>query len=213
MNEAGRILEGVVVTDAGRRFDRWAERYEEDPISRWLARLQQQAVDALTLHESDRLLDVGCGTGAAVRHAAEVAERAEGVDLSEAMIARARTLAGDLPNVSFEVTDASRLPFEDGRFTAVLCTTSFHHYAEPQAAVHEMARVLEPGGRIAIGDGVTDRILARAVDALNRAFDSEHVRMYRVAELGGFLRSAGFDDVEWKRLVRGGYAIVRATKR
>src|SRR5205814_8850713 len=126
-----------------RRFDRWAQGYEGDPGSRWLAGLQQRALAALQLTGTDRLL----------------------------------------------------------------------HYPGPQAAVREMARVLAGGGRVAIGDGVTDRVLARAVDALNRAFDSEHVRMYRVAELGRFLRWAEFDHVEWKRLVRGGYAIVRATKR
>ena len=144
---------------------------------------------------------------------AEIVERAVGVDLSEAMIERARMLAGDLPNVSFEVADAGKLLFEDGEFTTVLCTTSFHHYPDPEAAAREMARVLAPDGRIAIGDGVTDRILARVVDGLNRAFDSGHVRMYRVAELAGFLHLAGFRKVAWKRLVRGGYAIVRGTKR
>src|SRR5438067_2349113 len=135
MNETGRILEGMAVTDAGRRFDRWAQRYEEDPVSRWLAGLQQQALHALQLTGTDRLLDVGCGTGAAVRRSAEVVQRAVGVDLSEAMIERARTLAGHVPNLSFDVADAGRLPFADGEFTAVLCTTSFHHYPDPEAAV------------------------------------------------------------------------------
>jgi ubiquinone/menaquinone biosynthesis C-methylase UbiE len=200
----------MAAVDSRRRFDRWAERYEQDPVSRWLAGLQRQALDALRLGPGDRFLDVGCGTGAAVRQAAVVAEPAVGLDLSEAMIERARDLAGDLPNVSFEVADASRLPFEDGEFTTVLCTTSFHHYPDPRAAVHEMARVLESGGRLAIGDGVADRVLARAVDALGRWFDSGHVRMYRVAELAGFLHAAGFVDVAAKRLVGGGYAIVRA---
>src|SRR5438132_527092 len=105
MSETGRILECMAVTDAGRRFDRWAQRYEEDPVSRWLAGLQQQALDALQLTATDRLLDVGCGTGAAVRRSAEMVQCAIGVDLSEAMIERARTLAGDLPTVSFDVAD------------------------------------------------------------------------------------------------------------
>jgi len=200
----------VAAVDSRRRFDLWARRYEEDPVSRWLAGLQREALDALELRPGDRFLDVGCGTGAAVREAASVTERAVGVDLSEVMIERAREKAGDLPNVAFEVADAGRLPFQDGEFTAVLCTTSFHHYPDPQAAVREMARVLASGGRLVVGDGVTDRVVARAVDWLNRRFDSGHVRMYRVAELARFLQAAGFEDAAAKRLVGGGYAMVRA---
>lgn len=202
----------MAAIDSRSRFDRWARRYEDDPVSRWLAGLQREALDELHLGPGDRFLDVGCGTGAAVRAAAAVVDRAAGVDLSEAMIERARRMGGDLSNVSFEVADAGRLPFEDGECTAVLCTTSFHHYPDPQAAVREMERVLDAGGRLVIGDGVTDRVLARAIDALSRRLDSGHVRMYRVAELATFLLSAGFVDVAAKRLVRGGYAIVRARK-
>jgi SAM-dependent methyltransferase len=63
-----------------------------------------------------------------MREAANVVERAAGFDLSPAMIARARALAQGLPNVEFHQGDASgRLPFEDDRFTAILCTTAFHH--------------------------------------------------------------------------------------
>jgi ubiquinone/menaquinone biosynthesis C-methylase UbiE len=57
-------------TSSRRHFDRWAGRYEQDPISRWLAGRQEDALEALDLHDDDRVLDVGCGTGAAVRHAA-----------------------------------------------------------------------------------------------------------------------------------------------
>jgi SAM-dependent methyltransferase len=202
----------MTTVDGRKRFDRWAGRYEDDPVSRWLAGLQWHALEALDLVSGDRLLDVGCGTGAGLRRAAEVVERAAGVDLSEAMIERARTLADGLPNVSFEVADAARLPFEDGEFTALLSTTSFHHYRDPEGAVQEMARVLAPGGRVAIGDGITDLVVARAIDALNRRFDSAHVRMYRTEEFARFLHGAGFVDVAAKRLVGGGYAIVRARK-
>src|SRR5437879_4810301 len=154
-----------------RRFDKWAAQYERDPISRWLAGLQDEAIRALELTLHDRLLDVGCGTGAAVRRAADIVQRAVGVDLSEAMVARARELAGALPNVSFRRAESAELPFEDGEFTAVLCTTSFHHYPDPRGAVREMERVLARGGRVVMGDAVSDRLAARFIDAINRAVD------------------------------------------
>lgn len=195
-----------------RRFDRWAGRYEEDRTSRWLATLQADALEALELGAHDRLLDVGCGTGAAVRRAAPLVEHAVGVDLSPAMIARARELAADLRNVEFHEADSERLPFPDGAFTAVLCTTSFHHYPDPRRASHEMARVLAPGGRVVIGDGCNDRLATRILDLALRTFQRSHVRFYRSAELASLLAESDLSHQSSRLLWKGGYVIMAARK-
>ena len=80
------------------RFDRWAATYESDPVSRFIARPQNEALRALDLAAEDRFLDVGCGTGAAVRGAARVARRATGLDASIEMVARAAGLASAFRN-------------------------------------------------------------------------------------------------------------------
>jgi ubiquinone/menaquinone biosynthesis C-methylase UbiE len=199
--------------EASRRgFDKWAPTYEEDRRSRRNATVQTAAVEALALEPEDRFLDVGCGSGAAVRQAAAVASRATGVDLSPAMIERAEQLAEGIDGVEFRVAESSELPFEDGAFTAVLCTSSFHHYPDPEASVREMARVLAPDGRIAIGDGSADRWEARLADVFLRRFDESHVRVYRSTELASLLYGAGFEGASAKKLWSGGYAIVRARK-
>lgn len=168
---------------------------------------------ALELRSDDRLLDVGCGTGAAVRKAAPLVERAVGVDLSPAMIARARELAGGLANAEFEEGDSERLPFEDGAFTAVLCTSSFHHYPDPERATHEMARVLGPGGRVAIGDGSSDRLATRVFDLVLRTFQPSHVHFYRSEDLERLLAQSGLSTVGTRSLWNGGYVITTARKR
>ena len=174
--------------------------------------LQEQALAALDLRPSDRLLDVGCGTGAAVRRAARIADRAVGVDLSPAMIERARAWP-DLPrDIEFRVGESGRLPVGDGEFTAVLCTNSFHHYPDPDAAAAEMRRAIEPGGRIVIGDGSADLRVARVADWLLRRFEPGHVRLYRSGELGQILREAGFARLEVRRLWDGGYVFVRGVR-
>ncbi len=193
---------------ARRRFDRWAGRYERDRRSRFNARPQREALAALQLRSSDRLLDVGCGTGAAVRQAAAVAARAVGADISPEMIKRASDLAGGLANVEFVVADSEALPFPDATFTAVLCTASFHHYPSPTQALAEMARVLALDGRLVIADGAGDRLAARVADALLRRLDRSHIRLYRTDELAAMLRNAGFSDIEVRTLYDGGYAIV-----
>jgi ubiquinone/menaquinone biosynthesis C-methylase UbiE len=194
---------------ARRWFDRRAGSYESGMTSRWRDPVQQASLEALELTSNDRLLDVGCGTGAASRLAAQTAAFVTGVDLSPKMIAQANDLGGHLQNVRFEVADAERLPFGNGAFTAVLCSNSFHHYPDPAGAVREMARVLSPGGRLVIGDACSDLLAARVADFFLRHLEPGHVRLHRSEELGAFLHGAGCAEVQIRRLQQGGFAIVR----
>jgi ubiquinone/menaquinone biosynthesis C-methylase UbiE len=158
------------------------------------------------------LLDVGCGTGAGVRAAAEVVERAVGVDLSPKMLSEARERAAGLPGVEFVEGDSEALPFDDGEFTAVLCTTSLHHYPRPEAAVREIARVLAPGGRAVIGDATNDAVVTRVVDFLSRKFEAGHVGYHRVEELRRLLGDAGLERTEARSMWRGIYGLALARK-
>jgi len=196
-----------------RHFDRWAESYERDRTSRRLATLQHEALGMLALTTGDRLLDVGCGTGAALRSAAATVERAVGVDLSSAMVARGRELAAATPNVELREADAEALPFDDGAFTAALCTTSMHHYQHPDRAIAQIARVLAPGGRAVIADATTDRPIMRLADLVLRTFQRSHVGLRRAAEIGALMRAAGLEPRETRRLMGGVYAMVVADKR
>jgi ubiquinone/menaquinone biosynthesis C-methylase UbiE len=134
-------------------FDRWSSSYESGPGARRLQELQTAALGALALAGDDVLLDLACGTGAAVRQAAPTVRRAVGFDLSPEMVAQARNLAANIANVEFREGDVSGpLPFSDGEFTATVCATAFHHFPRPLDTIAEMSRVLAPGGRLVIGD-------------------------------------------------------------
>jgi ubiquinone/menaquinone biosynthesis C-methylase UbiE len=193
-----------------RRFDRWGPRYERDRRSRFNVRPQREGLAALSLGPGDRFLDVGCGSGAAVREAAALAERAVGVDIAPAMIERARELAGGLPNLELVVGDSEALPFGDGAFTSLLCSSSFHHYPDPGRALSELRRVLVPGGRLALAEPTADIFLARLADRLLRRLDRSHVRLYPSAELVRLVRSAGFAAIDVRAGGERGYAIVVA---
>ena len=170
--------------------------------------MQREALAALDLGPEDRFLDVGCGPGATLRRLADSIRFGVGVDLSPEMVRIGRDLANQLEGVEFCVADSERLPFRDGEFTALLCSTSFHHYPNPGEAARQMARVLAPGGRLVLADPCSDLVAARIADVFLRRFEPGHVRLHRSAELGGFVQSAGLQRVRLRRLSSGGYAIV-----
>ena len=194
---------------ARRWFDRRAKGYEGGATSRWRDPVQRTSLAALDLTRDDVLLDLGCGTGAACRAASAVTRLVVGMDLSAEMISRAAELASGVENIRFLIADSEQLPFDDGAFTAVLCSNSFHHYPDPSRAVREMARVLASDGRLVIGDACADLLAARIADAVLRRIEPGHVRLYRSSELGSFLQRAGLSRVMLRKLSGGGFAIVR----
>lgn len=139
---------------AARRAARTARRapgYERDGLATVMLSLQRQALAELRLRPSDRFLDVGCATGAAVRLVAHRVRLAAGVDRCPAMIARARVLSSGGTPAQFAVADATSLPFPTGGFTALLCTSLLHYLDDPAPALREMVRVVDVDGRIVIG--------------------------------------------------------------
>lgn len=208
-------MEDTRTTAARTHFDRWSETYEHDPAARWLREIQTQALAALALTPDDVLLDVGCGTGAAVRDAAPAVSRAVGFDLSPGMIAQAgeRARAAGLENVEFRLGDVSGpLPFGNDTFTALVCTTAFHHFPKPRDTIEEMARVLAPGGRLVIADSNRRHPAVFALDLVLRVAQASHAGFRSPARLMHDLCAAGFASVSYCTIRWRTYAFVRAEK-
>ena len=132
------------------KFDAWAPTYEHKRYD-FFRRMQERVLKQLDLTEGMILLDIGCGTGWAVRRAASmVGSRggARGIDLSGKMIENAKKASRGIANVEFTQGNAEALPFADESFDRVMCTMSFHHDLNPSNAVSEIARVLKHTGKV-----------------------------------------------------------------
>lgn len=96
-----------------------------------------------------RVLDVGCGLGGKTVAYAESGARAVGVDLLAANVVQSRGYAEvNGVVVDFFVADAAALPVRDGAFDTVVANDAMEHFADPAAALREMARAVDGGGAI-----------------------------------------------------------------
>ena len=182
-----------------------ARLYESDAV-RWLLdgqlhpggdRLTRRLAQLANVERGDRVLDVACGSGAtALLLARELRCDVVGVDLGARAIVHATgaAVAGGL-QARFIVGDAEALPFPDAGFDAVLSECSLCTFPDKQRAVAEMARVVRPGGTIAIADVTAD------VDALPAPLRSAAARVACVADArsaddyASLLRAAGCQPV------------------
>ena len=146
----------------------------------------------------DTVLDVACGGGLVVCAFAPVVKHAAGIDLTPAMLDRARALARErgLTNVSWHHGDVLPLPFPDGSFTIVTSRFAFHHFQDPLRVLREMVRVCVPGGRIAVVDTDASANATKAAEfnRMEKLRDPSHVRAMPSAELRGLFRSAGLGE-------------------
>lgn len=190
----------IAANKASMRFyDGRARLVDRDRLTTYHRRKQEMALSLFPVGPQTRFLDVGCGTGWAVVEASRRAPQgwACGVDLSAAMIERARVRSSATSNLEFRVADAECLPYADGYFDCVLCTFSFHHCSGPVRALAEMRRVLRPAGVLQILETNRTSFMGafRLLDSYFKRVRPGHVGYYSREELLAIVRGAGFENV------------------
>lgn len=167
----------------------------------------QLPVDWLTIPPGGIALDVGSGPGsvtASLAHAAGPDGLALGVDISEPMLARAvRAAAG--PQVGFLRADAQRLPLRDETVDAAVSIAVLQLIPDPAATLSEIARVLRPGGRLAVMVPTL-----RPPFGLWRKLPNGGAHVFGEDEIGDILEDHGFLSVRTKSV--GTFQWVRAKR-
>jgi ubiquinone/menaquinone biosynthesis C-methylase UbiE len=132
---------------AGIQGELWSERADDwtdlmEPIE---APFHLAGLDQLAVGPGTSLLDVGCGSGAVLRIAADRGADVTGIDAAPALAAHARRR---VPGARVEVGDIQFLPFEDASFDVVTGFNAFQYAADRAAALREARRVLRDDGRV-----------------------------------------------------------------
>jgi SAM-dependent methyltransferase len=171
------------------------------------ARVVRRFLTFVPLRPRDRVLEVGCGTGAVLRQvSARVGPAGEvvGVDPSRQLLVAARrelqaqTQAG---RIALHEGDGARLPFGDDRFDVTLAVTVLLHVADPLVVIKEMLRVTRTGGRVAVQDqdfgtvalAHPDRVLTERI--LTGVAERIYAEPWSGRRLPGLLRAAGLEQV------------------
>ena len=154
------------------------------------------ALTMLAIAPGDSVLDVGCGPGNFTRAFARASGDGlvVGFDASRTMLEQA-VREHNPPNVRYVRGDAAALPFPDASFDAVCCFAALYFIAQPLRAIDETARVLAPGGRVALLASVSRGPLpAGAVDAVVRR--ATGTRIFGRDELTRALADRGLTQVD-----------------
>jgi SAM-dependent methyltransferase len=151
---------------------------------------------------SDRVVDVGCGSGTAARLAGRRGSTATGIDPSpwKLRTARAITSVRRMPRVTFLAGSAESMPLPEASATVVWSMSSVHHWGDRVRGLAEARRVLAPGGRLLLAE--------RRVKQGARGLRAHGLTAEQEAQLLLEVKEAGFQDVKVESRGSGGKAFV-----
>jgi demethylmenaquinone methyltransferase/2-methoxy-6-polyprenyl-1,4-benzoquinol methylase len=205
-------------------FDRIAPVYDvmNRVMTAGLDQRWRRLAAAEVVWPGDRVLDACCGTGDLAVECERRGGRVVGLDFSEPMLARARKKSGAIEWVQ---GDALALPFENGAFDAATIGFGVRNLADLEGGLRELARILRPGGKLAVLEITRPRGLLKPffrlwfdvlVPLAGRVLPGGKAYTYLPAsvrrfpgpdDLSALLERAGFEDVRYRLLGGGSVAL------
>jgi arsenite methyltransferase len=133
-------------------FNQWAEQGRGDEMERHHMPIFEPTLPIMDVQASDRVLDLGCGSGWATRLVAKRfhPKKIVGIDISDEMVRRATEQSQGIANIGFKQGAAEKIPAPDGSFDKIFSIESFYYWPDQAAGLKEARRVLVPGGKLFI---------------------------------------------------------------
>ena len=175
------------------QFDRQAALYATSAVHRHGASLSV-LVEVARVEPGERALDVATGTGNTALALAEAGADVVGIDVSPAMLKMARSrVVIEGQAARFVEGKAEALPFEDASFDLVTARHAPHHFRDVPRFLAEVRRVLRPGGRYVMSDGVSPNLESKVwFDRWQALRDPSHWTNRTVDEWRALAAEAGF---------------------
>lgn len=129
-------------------YGQWAQGYDrpDNPVVMAEEPVMREILDACP---AGRALDAACGTGRWAAYLASRGHSVTGIDATPEMLAEARR---KVPKARFELADLGAIPLESDSVELAVCALALTHVVELAPPVHELARVVRPGGRVVVSD-------------------------------------------------------------
>jgi SAM-dependent methyltransferase len=165
-------------------------------------------LDRLAPTSDDRIAEIGCGGGVFMRRALKSGCQGVAIDHSPDMVTNTTRLnrhAVNCGRLTVVHGDAASLPANSASFDKVYCLNAFFFFSDPQASIAEMARILKPGGHLAL---VTSPPEFEPQIARFSKSMAASMRFDTLETLDGWMRAAGFQTEEMRSVPSAGNLVI-----
>ncbi len=165
-------------------------------------------LDRLPPEADDRIAEIGCGGGVFMRRALMSGCQGLAIDHSPDMVNNASRLNHHaVKSGRLEVLhgDAAQLPASDSSFDKAYCLNAFFFFPDPEASIAEMARILKPGGRLALVTSPPE--FEPQIARFSKRMASS-MRFDAIETLDDWMRTAGLETEEMKTTPNAGNLII-----
>ncbi len=180
-------------------FNRWAEMGRGEEMEAHHLPIVEPALALMDLQATDRVLDVGCGSGWLARRIAPRVPQGlvVGIDLSDEMVLRAQRAKDSIPNLKFLQGAADHIPWADDFFTQIISIESAYYWPDPAKGLREIFRVTAPGGCAWI---LINYYRDNAYCHQWGEILTVPTHLYSAREWRGYFRAAGFREVAHRQI-------------
>jgi len=150
------------------------------------------------IDSSDEVLECACGTGAISIYIAQKCKKLIATDFATGMLRRAAKKCRNYPNVVFKKADITNIKCKDARFDKVVAGNVIHLLPDPEKALHELERVVKPGGEIIIPTYINmSKGTGTAAVKFITLLGADFKRQFDLDSYKAFFEDKGYTGVEY----------------